>query len=110
MRYVSNHVACLLFVCFTQGAWSCLNQNIDVKARHSSFLRPERLLPLGERGAEEGEENEFDGEDGKVARPRRVLSNRLANRRIANDRRIVTDDDSIRQGYASHKNHPNTRR
>ena len=39
MRYVSNHVACLLFVCFTQGAWSCLNQNIDVKARHSSFLR-----------------------------------------------------------------------
>ena len=28
------HVACLLFV-FVQGAWSCLTQNIDVKARHS---------------------------------------------------------------------------
>ena len=26
-------------LCFRKGAWSCLCQNIDVKARHSSFLR-----------------------------------------------------------------------
>ena len=33
-----SHVACLLFVCFLKGAWLCLIQNIDVKARHFSFL------------------------------------------------------------------------
>jgi len=48
-----THVACLLFVCFRLGAWSCLCQNIDVKARHSYFLRPVAVA-FGERGAEEG--------------------------------------------------------
>jgi len=37
---------------FVQGAWSCLTQNIDVKARHSFFCA-RCPLPSGERGAEE---------------------------------------------------------
>ena len=40
MRCVDYSTWRVFYSVFVQGAWSCLMQNIDVKARHSSFLRP----------------------------------------------------------------------
>ena len=39
MRYADNPRGVSSIQCFLKGAWSCLIQNIEVKARHSSFLR-----------------------------------------------------------------------
>ena len=49
----ANHVACPHSL-FSQGAWSCLIQNIDLKARHSSFSCAEWTV-LGKSGAGEKE-------------------------------------------------------
>jgi len=51
MRHVVIHVACLLFV-FSQGAWRCLNQNIEQKARRSLFPYPSGLAFSGKGGDE----------------------------------------------------------
>ena len=54
MRRVDYSTWRVFYSVFVQGAWSCLMQNIDVKARHSSFLRQVAVALCGS-GAEEWE-------------------------------------------------------
>ena len=54
MRCVDYSTWRVFYSVFVQGAWSCLMQNIDVKARHSCFLRQVAVALCGS-GAEEWE-------------------------------------------------------
>ena len=37
MRYVVYSTWCVFYLCFIQGAWSCLRQDMDFE-RHATFL------------------------------------------------------------------------
>ena len=53
MRCVDYSTWRVFYSVFVQGAWSCLMQNIDVKARHSSFL-PRWPWPCVDRARKNG--------------------------------------------------------
>ena len=57
MRHVVYSAWRVFYSCFLQGAWSCLNQNMDFE-RHATLFFCAKSANVQGNGAEEKEENE----------------------------------------------------